>query len=150
MNDFRAAVQQCLFLSLPLFQGNCLTSAGSFFFSNAGRRAPCKLGGRRYQEWIWWTSKWGLKLDQTLLQTICFDLPISPVIPSAGKASSTPCSPKADEAGGFHYHPTPPPPPHTHPSSSSSSPHCPSFLYTHTHSPSTPTLDPLLKVCGLI
>lgn len=38
-----------------------------------------------------------------LPQTICFDLPISPVIPSAGKASSTPCSPKAEEAGGLHY-----------------------------------------------
>lgn len=57
-----------------------------------------------------------------LLQTICFDLPISPVIPSAGKASSTPCSPKAEEAGGLHY---PPPPLLTA--------HLSPFLYTHTH-----------------
>lgn len=46
MNDFRAVlVSLPLSLSLPLFQGNCSTSAGSFFFPNAGRRLPCKLGG---------------------------------------------------------------------------------------------------------
>ncbi|MEQ2303039.1 hypothetical protein AMECASPLE_012681 [Ameca splendens] len=56
--------------------------------------------------------------------TICFDLPISPVISSSGKASFTPCSPKAEEAergGGFSA---------TTPSSSSSLPIFYTF-YTH-------------------
>lgn len=91
-----------------------------------------KLGKGTY-EWIWWTSKWGIKLDRTLLQTIYFDLPISPVIPGAGEDSSTPCSPKAEEAGGPTLLLTPLLDP---------SLYCPAFSCT-------PTLDSLLKVHGL-
>ncbi|PWA25462.1 hypothetical protein CCH79_00005326 [Gambusia affinis] len=39
------------------------------------------------------------KAGPGFLLTICFDLPISPVISCSGKASFTPCSPKAEEAG---------------------------------------------------
>lgn len=62
------------------------------------------------------------KAGPDLIQTICFDLPISPVISSSGKASFTPCSPKAEEAQGLHH---PPPPLLTA--------HLSPLLYTHTH-----------------
>lgn len=56
------------------------------------------------------------KTGPGLLLVICFDLSISLVISSAGKASSTPCIPKSK--GGKES-----PPPH----------HCPSsWLHTHT------------------
>lgn len=66
---------------------------------------------QRYHEWIWWTSKWGAKLDKTYSRQSAL-ISQSPLwYPALQKAASTPCSPKAEEAGGLHYPPTPTPPP---------------------------------------
>ncbi len=110
---------QVVLFSLSLSR-KLLDISRKFFQSGKG----CLQMRQRYLEWIWWTSKWGEKLDQTYSRQSAL-ISQSPLWYQAlGKPPLHLVALKQKRQEGFTLTPTPP----------HSSSHCPSFsLSLHTH-----------------
>lgn len=108
-----SSIRDVFFFTPSLFQGNCWISAGSFSMQ-------WRFSSNEAKVWIWWTSKWGVKLDQTYPRQSAL-ISQSPLwYPALGKPPLHLVALKQKRQEGF--------------TTLSPSLHCPSFsFFTHTH-----------------